>query len=822
MKKSSYHINEIANWTETKEVQLPNVQRGFVWKASQIENLWDSILRGYPLGSFVLSNSEGKIEILDGQQRATAIALGFNKETLRNTPVKLFVDLFPPDSGDARKFIFRAITKSHPWGYARKENDKVLSSVEIRHAMEEFDLDSPLVQDLNSCYPYDAKWPIPLYMVLENRNDSVEKLVTRLESWEHWEKLSTRGAKFLDKEIPVKQFLQDSLENLLYKARKVMDIESGQLIPALYLDMNDIIQDQSDDAENENDEIENLFVRLNSGGTPLAGEELNYSILKSHIHLDTQSLIESSCKSLIRPSRFITIAYRLFQHSGDKNSGEALTMRVRAKQFQRLMKDYEDFEKFLKKILDRKSYEKSNILSYVEEQLAWSENNPQGLPYVVYSKIGNSAPELLFLLLYRVHVKGDRFHAKQTLRLRMLGFMTLLHWFGRGENLRDHSKVLANIWSAAKNSNAEDFWSGKTIASAHVDGALLPFPRFKKTDGNNIVTVLAGYNAKLLEKFEKELGSPAFASRLLYNRELLLYSQRNFLELYFRKELFDLEDTIMPFDWDHISPNGYIYRKWNIPQVVKEWYQTNGNFRAWPFALNRSDSDSTPQKKLRPFQEKRGTEIDKELVKWNKLLRHAAIKFQNKSEVENCLLDWSFCGREWASCDISQLNAHGRFGNVVNLIVKRNGAIIENWYKSLEIDALCPIAVVDINPFLNLSFWRQSDILLGHESYDNETHSGKLSKRIEANGATIRFFLESEKGFNLLRPHGIILHVFKLHDAEFTHVATERFTLLSNEPSDLKKLKSSISVWLVKEGKKKNGAAFHNAFLQAVSKSLLK
>jgi uncharacterized protein with ParB-like and HNH nuclease domain len=36
-------------------VQLPPIQRGAVWKVAQVERLWDSLLRGFPIGSFLLA-----------------------------------------------------------------------------------------------------------------------------------------------------------------------------------------------------------------------------------------------------------------------------------------------------------------------------------------------------------------------------------------------------------------------------------------------------------------------------------------------------------------------------------------------------------------------------------------------------------------------------------------------------------------------------------------------------------------------------------------------------------------------------------------------
>ena len=56
----AYTIYDIAKWQveleekiseeQTGGIQLPTLQRGFVWQPHQMEALWDSILRGYPIG----------------------------------------------------------------------------------------------------------------------------------------------------------------------------------------------------------------------------------------------------------------------------------------------------------------------------------------------------------------------------------------------------------------------------------------------------------------------------------------------------------------------------------------------------------------------------------------------------------------------------------------------------------------------------------------------------------------------------------------------------------------------------------------------------
>lgn len=80
--------------------------------------------------------------------------------------------------------------------------------------------------------------------------------------------------------------------------------------------------------------------------------------------------------------------------------------------------------------------------------------------------------------------------------------------------------------------------------------------------------------ANVLKRFEKEVGEEylLFMQKVIYNRDFLLYVQRSFIESYFKKDQFKLEDTNVPFDWDHISPNRLVRNKKNIPKIVRDWY----------------------------------------------------------------------------------------------------------------------------------------------------------------------------------------------------------------------------------------------------------
>lgn len=81
--KSEWTLKEISNWTkDNSNVEIPVIQRGLVWKPQQVELLWDSILRQFPIGAFMLSFKSNKenerFELIDGQQRWNAIASGYN------------------------------------------------------------------------------------------------------------------------------------------------------------------------------------------------------------------------------------------------------------------------------------------------------------------------------------------------------------------------------------------------------------------------------------------------------------------------------------------------------------------------------------------------------------------------------------------------------------------------------------------------------------------------------------------------------------------------------------------------------------------------
>lgn len=843
--KTAFSLKEIAEWDEKKKVSLPTVQRGFVWKANQIENLWDSLLRGYPVGAFVLSPAENNTwHILDGQQRATAICLGFAKETFRDSQdfYKVFIDLDLPKPDDNRKFIFRVITRSHPWGYRKQESNKTLTAENIRKAMDLYDAPDPLTAPLEKFFPYDAGLPVPFYFFIneasKNENASLDYLFATIKNWEQWGKVKLKWIKSQAEtfdstdEANIDKILLTKIEFIFNYAIKLLDEKSGRKIPALEMDLN-LEENNQPEQEDASDEIENLFIRLNAGGTQLSGEELNYSILKAHLSSETLDIIENGCKHLFKPARFITIAYRLYQQDKkEAQQADALTMRIKPKQFQRtISKQVRSFEQFLIDTIQQKNVDGKTLLGYAKNILAYNEHEQQfGLPYLLYSKISDIAPELMFLLLYRIKIRRDRFSNKNENEHRqMLGMLTLLLWFGKGENLKDHLKVLSNIWPSASTLPKERFWTSETIERAHIEEVLLPFPAYKTNRNEYGIENILGYKitekANVLNKFEKEVGEEylLFMQKVIYNRDFLLYAQRSFIESYFKKDQFKLEDTNVPFDWDHISPNRLVRNKKNIPKIVRDWYQTNGNYRAWPYALNRMDSDNSPAIKLNPFSKDFDDENQRDELKqkWAQFIELNSELISDEKKIDRKLREWSFCEKEWLECYAD--NIRSEWKQPIELIIRRNILIIKEWYAELLIDSLKKEVDFTLEAILDKRKWSKvpSGVQEFDSLFDEKENTIWLSSPISLDNSTIHLYIYYALGESAyLENNGITLGIyeqlggnfiaqlkdkstFDMDIKDFTWIESD-FTLISSTMDSLKILITNTQNWLQKLPAKKS------------------
>ncbi|MDO4507910.1 MAG: DUF262 domain-containing protein, partial [Candidatus Saccharibacteria bacterium] len=81
---SNQKVNILLGWVQAGVIAIPEIQRPFVWKKSQVRDLIDSLYNGYPVGYIITwqnpgarlkdgTSSHGKQVVIDGQQRITAL-----------------------------------------------------------------------------------------------------------------------------------------------------------------------------------------------------------------------------------------------------------------------------------------------------------------------------------------------------------------------------------------------------------------------------------------------------------------------------------------------------------------------------------------------------------------------------------------------------------------------------------------------------------------------------------------------------------------------------------------------------------------------------
>jgi len=88
-------IDTLLAWIKSGEIAIPEIQRPFVWEATQVRDLLDSLYHGFPVGYLIVwrnptirlkdgSLSAGKRILIDGQQRITALMVALLGQEVLN------------------------------------------------------------------------------------------------------------------------------------------------------------------------------------------------------------------------------------------------------------------------------------------------------------------------------------------------------------------------------------------------------------------------------------------------------------------------------------------------------------------------------------------------------------------------------------------------------------------------------------------------------------------------------------------------------------------------------------------------------------------
>lgn len=124
---NQYPIETLLSWVKSGDIAIPEIQRPFVWKATKVRNLLDSLYQGYPVGYLIAwrnptvklksgESAAGKRILIDGQQRVTALMaslLGREVLTKDYKTVRIRIAFHPGDE----RFEVRnpAIARDSTW-----------------------------------------------------------------------------------------------------------------------------------------------------------------------------------------------------------------------------------------------------------------------------------------------------------------------------------------------------------------------------------------------------------------------------------------------------------------------------------------------------------------------------------------------------------------------------------------------------------------------------------------------------------------------------------------------------------------------------------
>ena len=284
-------------------IALPPMQRSAVWRPKQVLDLWDSLLRGLPIGTFYLvsqpaclrdvvlpgtnktakTTAEG-FDLLDGQQRVRALLVG----VLGPADEKrcLWVDLGAKTAGQTP--CLRLTSKAQPFGYNADTGDKLHLDQrrKARERIEPDPKDHPLQRavgtaDLRRAYDLELfedevtqdgtrirpQPPLPY----NSSEGCVFELHNLLAAWRQCSPCNVEaGVNALRSATSTASILDRPLI-VLHEA--FCNVEKAQIA---------LLKVEPSNLRGGDQDLLALFERIGAAGTPLSRDELLYSIYKHH------------------------------------------------------------------------------------------------------------------------------------------------------------------------------------------------------------------------------------------------------------------------------------------------------------------------------------------------------------------------------------------------------------------------------------------------------------------------------------------------------------------------------------------------------------
>lgn len=358
---NSISVVNLTQWLDwsggTKDdvfVALPMIQRGSVWKPNQIIDLWDTLLRGMPVGSLMtqtLSKGEkvrkvggdklvdipqgGGLSLLDGQQRTLSMLIPWEKQVRMDK--KIWID-FRDKPQDEHLYHLRVTTENHPFGFQKASPSTRLSLGDRNKArmayLEEYpnDRDATNTEFFEHSKPWGSVFPVDLYELITlwktHKNKEICKtfVLERLKEIRHFEfdryeeNEGTKTPKFNE----IHPWGKLNNEEIREVERRVSDFyKSIERLFSLQIPIIKIGSEIFDGNKAESNQTQDdiapplavLFKRIGTGGTTLTDADYVYSLIKYRLP-EAYTLVESlhgkpNVASLLSATNVVMSAVRL-------------------------------------------------------------------------------------------------------------------------------------------------------------------------------------------------------------------------------------------------------------------------------------------------------------------------------------------------------------------------------------------------------------------------------------------------------------------------------------------------------------------------------
>lgn len=267
-------IKSVIEKIDTREWILPSIQRRFVWDTDRIENLFDSIMQGYPIGTLMVwkvtsketikkigfynflqdyqerwaetctdykPSSEIVYSVIDGQQRLNSLYIGLKGSYAEKLPRRKWRSAYD-SSIQPKKYLYLNLCEHH----SDNEENRRFYNLEFMSNAEYKDLE-------DKCNWY--------------------KVANILDDFPYFDESRLDDDEFLD-------LIDSTIDKMGIDSSKRR--EASKTLKKLYkvIFTSQVINYYLEE-DNDLDRVVDIFVRTNSGGVPLAFSDLVMSVIVS-------------------------------------------------------------------------------------------------------------------------------------------------------------------------------------------------------------------------------------------------------------------------------------------------------------------------------------------------------------------------------------------------------------------------------------------------------------------------------------------------------------------------------------------------------------